>query len=262
MRNSSEVGKLAETLKSEDSDGRKITNLIKSLPTSNSSITSTKPTLFPISIEDLEENCFKVFEKATEKGDLKVILIDDERIFDAKRVKKALLKCDINEEDIFVHTFKSNNTKEDIELFLENENGFLICEAELFTGMEADSVVYCVTDRGKNIRVNVLRACSKLSIIYAYRKDFDECIDFRGAKLDPTFMTGCDEKVEDWSFKCFKCEYKVNKSGNDKEDKDGVIICKSCFIRCHSGHEAEPLLIENDMTRCECQTSCSNCNFT
>merc|ERR1711963_1060149 len=52
MRNSSEVGYLAKALKTE-SGGLKITNVIQSLPTPKSSISSTKPTFFPVLEEDL-----------------------------------------------------------------------------------------------------------------------------------------------------------------------------------------------------------------
>ena len=79
MRNSSEVGKLAKTMKSE-SVQRKITNVIQSLPTPKSSITSTKPILFPILIKDSKHNYLKLFEKATEKGEMKVILISNKNI--------------------------------------------------------------------------------------------------------------------------------------------------------------------------------------
>ena len=264
MRNSSEVGKLAKTMKIEG-DISKITNVTQSLPTPKSSITSTKPILLPISYMDLKHNYFKLFEKATEKGEMKVILIDSESYFDTKKIKKALLECDIKEEDILIHTLKSNNSKDDIKEFLANENGFLICEAEVFTGMEADSVIYCVTDDypdfDKNVRLNVMRACSKLNIVYAYENDNHYYFDFSSAKLDPTFMNGCDEEMENFALKCFKCEKKDNKFDNDKEDENDVHVCKSCFIRCHSGHEVESFYHKKEIVKCECKTKCLNCNF-
>ena len=48
---------------------------------------------------------------------MKFILIESERYFDVEEIKKALLKCDVKEKDIFTHTFESNNTKEDIKEF-------------------------------------------------------------------------------------------------------------------------------------------------
>ena len=67
MRNSSEVGELAKTLKTESTIS-KITNVIESLPPAKSSITSPRPTLIPILIENLDENYSKLFERATENG--------------------------------------------------------------------------------------------------------------------------------------------------------------------------------------------------
>ena len=161
---------------------------------------------------------------------MNVILIDSDLRFNVEEIKRALLKCDIKDDDIFVHTFKSNNTKEDIKQYLANKNGFLICQAELFTGMEADAVVYCVSDGiNKNVRVNVMRACSKLNIIYAYKKHYGDFTDFSSAKLDPSFMSGCDEVFSNYPLKCIKCEKKENKIDNDKEDKDDVIVCKLCW---------------------------------
>ena len=261
MRNSSEVGELARSLKSRIGS-TKITNVIESLPTAKSSITSSKPTLFPILRESLHENYPKIIEHATEKGEMNVIRFDDEVLFDFEQIKQGLLNCNVKEEDIFVHTLDSNNTKEDIKDFLRNPNGFLICQAELFTGMEADSVVYLVSEfNDKNVRVNVMRACSKLNIVYCYRKDDSDYIDFLSAKLDPTFMNGCDEVVERYVYKCLTCKKNEKKNGDGKDDD--ILVCKPCFIGCHRGHEIIEEDVENDLetksVRCECKTKFLNC---
>ena len=86
MRNSSEVGNLAKSLKSDFGRG-KITNLIESLPTPKSSICATKPTLFPVSRTDLKDYD-KLFEKATEKGAIKVVLISSVVYFDIDEIKR------------------------------------------------------------------------------------------------------------------------------------------------------------------------------
>ena len=120
---------------------------------------------------------------------MRVILFSSREEFDLEKIKDALLTCGVEEEDIFVHTFESKHTKEDIKTFLKNQYGFLICQDELFTGMEAKSVVYCVSDDDyvNCVRVNVMRACEKLNIVYCYNKDDSTFIDFRSAKMDPTF---------------------------------------------------------------------------
>ena len=258
MRNSREIGKLAKTMKTGNIYESEIINILQSLPTPNSSITAQIPTLFAIPEVDLEEKYFNIFKTATatEIGKINVILIDGENYFDVEKIKEALVKCDINEEDIFDHTFKSNKPKEKIQQFLKKKNGFLICEAELFTGMEADSVVYCVSDSNydnQNIRVNVMRACSRLNIVYAYDKDDSDYIDFSGANVDDDFMNGCDEEMKYFAFKCLKCEKKERKFGADIEDEDDLVVCKSCIIRCHSGHEIEVLNIRDGLKKDFCE---------
>ena len=265
MRNSSEVGNLAKSLKSEYGDVE-ITNVIQSLPTPKSSITSTKPTLFPVLFEDFINKYFVEFEKAIDEGKINVILISCTKTFDVEQIKEALVECDIVEEDIFIHTLNSNNSKEDIKQFLSKEKGFLICEDELFTGMEADSILYCINDfDDKNLRVNVMRACSKLNIVYCYRTDYDEYIDFSGAKLDPTFMNGCDEEMKNNAFQCLTCQKKENKNEDVKIDEDDIFVCKPCLIGCHSGHDVELKYVhadlEKDIVKCDCKTKCLNCIF-
>jgi len=267
MRNSSEVGNLAKSLKSSDRNEYKITNVIQSLPTPKSSITSPKPTLFPVLEKDLKQKFLELFEKATEEGKINVILISSTNTFDVEPIKEALIECGIEEIDIFIHTFKSNNSKEDIKEFLSKEKAFLICGDELFTGMEAHSILYCASDDdfNKNLRVHVMRACSKLNIVYSYETDIDGYIDFSGAKLDPTFMKGCDEEMERFAFQCLTCQKKKSNNEDEKEDEDDIFVCKSCLIGCHSGHDVKSRNVRSelkkDMLKCDCKTKCLNCNI-
>ena len=203
-------------------------------------------------------------QQKTEK--INVILFDNDRWFDLEQIKEALLLLNVKEGDIFVHSFESNNTKEDIKEFLSNPNGFWICEAELFTGMEADSVVYFLNNYvATNVRVNLMRACSKLNIVYCYLKDNSAYTEFSSAKLDPTFMNGCDEEMKRWAVKCLTCMKNEKKIGDDKEDEDDIVVCKSCFIGCHRGHDIEMKSVEYDLKKesvtCECKTKCLNCTF-
>lgn len=101
----------------------------------------------------------------------------------------------------------------------------------------------------------------------------------KGATLDPTFMNGCEEEIGK-AFQCLKCEKKENKFDDEEEDEYAVPLCKSCFIRCHSGHKIKLIDLiryedfeddevteddedfEKKIVKCECQTSFSKCNFT
>ena len=48
----------------------------------------------------------------------------------------------------------------------------------------------------KNIRVHVTRACTRLTIVYCFDRSSYRFTDFRTAKLDPTFMSECENDVE------------------------------------------------------------------
>ena len=117
MRNSSEVGELAKTMKSHFAS-RKMTNIIQSLPTAKFSITSPKPTLIPVLRDTLDENYTKIVKLATENGKVNVILFSNHYTFNLYFIKKAVLDCNVKEDDIFVHSFNSKHTKEDIKAFL------------------------------------------------------------------------------------------------------------------------------------------------
>ena len=265
MRNSSEVGKLAKTIKS-DFASRMMTNIIQSLPTAKSSITSPKPTLIPVLRDTLDENYSEILKHATESGKVNVILFSNHYTFNLYFIRQSILSCNVEEDDIFVHTFSSTHTKEDIKTFLRKSKGFLICQDELFVGMEADSIVYLVSDmdRDKNLRVHVTRACSILNIVYCYEKYNYEYNDFPSAKLDPTFMDGCDEEIKCSAWQCKTCQ-KLTQQNNDYENGDhGVLVCKSCFLACHRGHQIErkslvALGLHTQKLRCECKLKCLNC---
>ena len=264
MRNSREVAELAETIRSERG-ARKVTKLQKCLPSDKSSITSTKPTLFPIEKAKLKENFEDLFKLATEDAKINVILFshsNDMETFSLEEIMLVLIRCGVEEKDIFIHSYESNKSKEEVKEFLNNPNGFLVCQDELFCGMEANSLVYCVSDYDhyRNIRVNMMRACSQLNIIHAYRKDFNAFIDFPSANLNPRFMTNCDKEMYIWAIKCLTCQ-----TAGDNINKENYWICKSCFLGCHSGHDVESKSIKRDLkresVRCHCRLKSQNCIF-
>ena len=244
MRNSREVTEVAKTVKTDSLYlPSKITNIVDYLNVWKSSISSYIPTLVPISSDDLAKNYSILFEHATEKGKLNVILFRGDSKFDLKKIEMAILACGVEQDNIFIHTFKSKHTKEDIKSFLLNKKGFLIVQEELFCGMEAKSVVYCLEDSydgyDHNIRVNVMRACSQLNIIYRYRKDYHNRIEFPKANLDPTFMNGCEKVMKCVSFKCITCQNITKELGRDGNETKGIGICKSCSLSCHHYHKKE-----------------------
>ena len=253
MRNSREVTEVAKTVKTYDRFfGAKITNLVDSLNVWKSSICSFIPMLIPISEDNLNMNYSKLFEHATEKGKLNVILFREkvsQGNFDVNKIEKAIRDCGVEQENIFVHTFRSNHTKEDIKDFLRNQKGFLICQEELFCGMEAKSVVYCLEeDYGydNNIRTNLMRACSQLNIIYSFEKDRTTSIALPKANLDPTFINGCEQVMRRVTFKCVTCEEIAKELGKYEHEKDDILICKSCSLSCHHYHQIEEKYVDSD----------------
>jgi hypothetical protein len=268
MRNSHDVAQLAKSLKSQMINV-KMTNVIETLATHLSSLTSNKPNLIPISQYDFNTNLDDLIKTATEEGTIAVILYSNKCHFDPIALKNSLMNISgVEKDDIFCHSFESNNTKVDMKKALLNPKTILICQDELFTGMEANAVVYCVSDGyygNVNLRVNVMRATSKLNIIYQYAKDDDNgnYINFGTTCLNPKFMTGCDEKMKFDAYECLTC--KNNSTCDADNENNKVIVCKSCLVACHNGHQIETRDVENELkkesVKCECKSKCYNCLF-
>merc|ERR1712018_1056440 len=96
--------------------------------------------------------------------------------------------------------------------------------------------------------------------------DIGDFIAFSGAKLDPTFMNGCDEEMKRYAFQCLTCQKKENKIEDEKVDEDEIFVCKLCLIGCHSGHDVKEIFVNYDfkkgMVKCDCKTKCLNCIFS
>ena len=157
-------------------------------------------------------------------------------------------------------------TKEDIKTFLRNQRGFLICQAELFCGMEAKSVVYCLDEDFDvdPIRVNLMRACSQLNIVYSYSKNHLNRTEFPKANLGPTFINGCKRRNKDYVFQCKTCEEIAKELGRDENEKGEIWICKPCSLSCHHYHKKEWKAVrhlDRKIVRCKCRTKHPICLF-
>ena len=104
MRNSREVTQVARTVKTDLNISR-ITSVVDFQNIWKSSICSYIPTLIPISKENLDQNYSKLFEMATEKGKLNIILFNEGGSFDLEEIKQAILDCGVDDEKIFVLLF-------------------------------------------------------------------------------------------------------------------------------------------------------------
>ena len=77
MRNSHEVGELAKNLESTIS-GNKVTNVIQTMETHHkSSLTSNKPKLIPIDLDNLHKQLENLISEATQNGYIPVILFQN-----------------------------------------------------------------------------------------------------------------------------------------------------------------------------------------
>ena len=148
---------------------------------------------------------------------MNVILYTEKYHFNPDEIKSSLLKCGLKKEDIFCHSFDSNNTKQEMKTFLLNPNGVLICQDELFIGMEAHAITYCLSDQDyqKNIRCHLMRATSDLTILYSFDKDSYYHIDFGSATVSPQFIK-CDKLIKSYAWKCLSCK--------------NTIMCKPCNL--------------------------------
>ena len=129
-------------------------------------------TLIPIEKDTLDQNYEKIFQEATKNAEINVILINDETCFDVKQIVKALNKMGVRDDDIFVHTFSSTKSFEEVKKFLESPTKYLICSDELFSGMTTDSISYCFSDKDEHSRTvymdHIFSKYHNSSFIYKY----------------------------------------------------------------------------------------------
>ena len=84
---------------------------------------STRPTLIPIEKAELKENFEDLFKVKTEDAKINVILFshsNDLETFSLEKIKQILIRCCMEEITVFIHSFESNKSKEEIKDFLNN----------------------------------------------------------------------------------------------------------------------------------------------
>ena len=270
MRNPREVVEVAKTIESKGHD-RNITTIIDILETWKSSITSYLPTIFPITEDTLNNSYSKVFKHVTEDGKMNVILITDEGHYDCKQIKKSLQECGVEEDDILIHTLQFNSSKVTVKNFIRKNRGVLICQDDLYSGMEAKWLCYCVSDRDwdRNLRTNILRACEKLNILYCYQDDDEAYNNFMSARMDPEFLVECSKTINKYAWKCLTCEM-IAKESNDEVliAKSKLLKCKTCIVGCHVGHKFEKARnlkksvdMKKKKLKCSCKKHYPCCRF-
>ena len=158
----------------------------------------------------------------------------------------------IKEENILCHSIETAAAKDEIKKFLRKPNTVLICQAELYGGMESNSVLFCVADGDddKNLRCHLMRATSALKIIYGFKKEHPNVIGFPCANISPRFMSCC-KTVQMHTWDCITC---------------GVYsVCRPCSIKCHRGHNIRAKKVKKFRSKkkgyCNCsKNSCCSLN--
>ena len=78
-------------------------------------------------------------------------------------------------------------------------------------------------------------------------------------------MKECDVEMKYFAWKCLTCEKISKKIDKDEKDEDAFIVCKSCFVGCHIGHEIEMRSVKKDLhmksVKCPCKSNFSCCLF-
>ena len=204
-----------------------------------------------------------MFKHVTENGKMNVILISNEEHFDCKQIKKSLQECGVEEDDILVHTLQINNSKKTVKSFIRKNRGVLICQSDLYTGMEGKWVCYCVSDKDweRNVRVNIMRACEKLNILYCYKEEDESYNNFMSARMDPEFLKKCNNEIEKYGWKCLTCEKIAKKNKDTKMMGKDMIVCKTCIVGCHIGHKCKRKEIKKGNVICTCKENYPCCLF-
>ena len=275
LRNTETIGELSRNVKSYGSRfaNSKITQHIQQLAVQSSDVRSTKPPfLIPMLRKNRSHQLKKVLKKALERSKQStknVVIIYDERSLSSEEIKKALLECGEEEDNILLHPDKSKNESPTRLInYLKQPKGIYVVPFDKFVGMEANSVIYIISQRNddkyddiKSIRCNISRAVAQLSIIMEMREGtfFNSAstkILFHSAEVDPTFVE-CRKTIKFNAFKCNSTHFTIPSSSSsitsslpqleqqqDQEPSSKILnffkkekyVCEACAHVCHNNH--------------------------
>ena len=76
-------------------------------------------------------------------------------------------------------------------------------------------------------------------------------------------MEGCEKAMKRYAFKCLTCKMISMKIGDNKEDGEDIVVCKSCLLGCHHGHEGtwKKADFQTQTLTCECRIKYPICLF-
>ena len=206
---------------------------------------SSRPLYIPVhSISQLDA-ALKRAHAHLEKPKTIVVLLDEERL--VKPIETALACL-----PLCVVTFTKPAESQNCEAFLKNPEGALITTSLLFSGMEAETVIWVRGAKNEMERSNRQRAIHKLCVIdtnanYCRRARLDFRVDGTFAKCHlpwPANMHEC------WMYKISKC---LSCNHENCPRKPRMLICSHCKVVCH---DYEKVRIPPDLP--PLSSTCSN----
>ena len=146
-----------------------ISNVINTLPSSDSSVIGTEPLIVRIPREDFDKEIGLVLKNAIDSFERKCIILHSSS-FHGTDIENMLLKsCGMTKEEIICHdVFPRNKSVNELKRFLQNPKDIIgIFQSRLVTGMECAKVIYMTssTDREESVRCSITRAVQDLRIL-------------------------------------------------------------------------------------------------
>lgn len=281
LRNTKDIGELSRNVKVliNVQDSSKMRQHIKPLVTRSLDVSSTKrPLMIPFyrskRIIHFNHAMKKALENAKESTPNVVIIYHDKEI-SSEFIKKSLIENGESEDGILKHPVKqTNESVSRLANYLKQPKGVYIVPYDKFIGMEAQSVIYVMSQSlgcleidsaSKSVRCNISRAVAHLTIIKemndehrVFVKRTQNHILFHSIDIYPDLIE-CQKTIRFELFKCESCqlgsssispsvtittplleEQRQNQGSSNiffTLFRNEKFVCGSCIQICHNNHQ-------------------------
>ena len=294
MRNTSEIGQVTKKAQF-DNPGyiySKLTKNIQSLEARTQTSSSQKPTLILYLKNERGKYIQKVIQLALEKKNEETeatVFMFDETEIEIEEIKKILISCGEDPNKIVLHPEKSKKeTTQQFEIFLKNPQGIYLVPQDCFTGTEARSVIFLLSEKDDHyptsVRCHLSRAISNLIVIQELRINENSTnYLLPSMEIKESFLK-CSKETKEFAFKCPNHESKhatTTKEGRHGHSKikswfspfqklklkssffpvqEDLIVCRPCWIVCHKKCEGRKVekIYSSETKTCSC-CSMTNC---
>ena len=284
MRNTSEVGQVTKKAQFDYpySSYAKLTKNVQSLEARKQTSSTHKPTLIPYLKNErgkyMQKAIQLALEKNKEEADATVFMFDETEIR-MEEIKNILISCGEDPNKIVLHPEKSKKeTTQQLEDFLKNPQGIYLVPQDCFTGTEARSVIFLLSETKAyyptSVRCHLSRAISNLIVIQELViNELQTNYLLPSMEMEESFLR-CSKETKIHAFKCPAHESKHATTTTTKERRHGqpkinssfspvqedLFLCKPCWIVCHQ--HCEERTAENigygETKSCSC-CSMTNC---